>query len=279
MLYCSIVKIKEKQYNNRTVEQLLIVFDTHVHLHFSDYDPDREEVISRSREKGVKYLINVGINLENSRKALKLAQKYEFIHTAVGVHPHYADEKTLDKFGELIKDEKTVAIGEVGLDYFKNPIAKQVQHETFGKFIRLAGDNRLPLIIHSRSGRDNGNAYLDALKILQEQRSSRGVFHCFGGDKQIARQVLNRGFFISFTGNLTFPNAHKTREVASFVPLDKILLETDCPFLAPQQKRGKRNEPSYVRYVAEVLSEIKDVSFEEVVEITTENAKSLFGIR
>lgn len=255
------------------------MIDTHTHLHFSDYNSDREEIILKSREKGVEYMINVGINLEDSREALKLAQRYNFIYAAVGVHPHYATERTLDKFGELIKHKKTVAIGEVGLDYFKNPIAKEIQQETFRKFIRLAKDNHLPLIIHSRSGSDNGNAYLDALNILQQEGSSKGVFHCFGGDKQIAGRVINQGFFISFTGNLTFPNAHKTREVASFVPLDKILLETDCPFLAPQQKRGKRNEPSYVRYVAEALSEIKRVSFEEMVRITTENAKGLFGIK
>ena len=260
------------------------MFDTHVHLHFSDYDFDREDVISKSRKNGVKYLINVGINLENSRKALKLAQKYNFlpacktyIYTAVGIHPHYADERTLDKFGELVKDKNTVAVGEVGLDYFKNPIAKKIQQETFRKFIRLAKDNRLPLIIHSRSGRDNGNVYLDALEILQEEEYNKGVFHCFGGDKKIASRVLNDGFLISFTGNLTFPNAQKTREVAGFVPLDKILLETDCPFLSPQQKRGRRNEPSYIQYVAEALSEIKNVSFEEVSIVTTENAKELFG--
>ncbi len=254
------------------------MFDTHAHLHFSDYNSDREEVISRSREKGIECLINVGINLEDSKEALKLAQRHNFIYAAVGVHPHYATENTLDKFRELAKHKKTIAIGEVGLDYFKNPIAKEVQQETFRKFIRLAKDNCLPLIIHSRSDIDNGNAYLDAVEILQDEKSSKGVFHCFGGNKEIADRVLNQGFFISFTANLTFPNAHKTREVAAFVPLEKILLETDCPFLAPQQKRGKRNEPSYVRYVAEALSEIKSVSFEQVVKITTENAKTLFKV-
>ncbi|MCK4860018.1 MAG: TatD family hydrolase [Candidatus Omnitrophica bacterium] len=259
------------------------MFDTHSHLHFSDYDSDREEVILRSRENGVKYLINVGISFEDSKKALILAQKHSFIYAAVGVHPHYSNsEKAFGEFEELVKDKKTVAIGEVGLDYFRNPISKEIQQRVFRQFVCLAKSSNLPLIIHSRldssQSFSNGNAYSDALKILQEEKVRRGVFHCFGGDKEIAKQILEQGFFISFTGNLTFPNAQKIREVADFIPLEKILLETDCPFLAPQQKRGKRNEPSYVKYVAETLSGIKSVSFEEVVKTTTENAKGLFEI-
>lgn len=257
--------------------------DTHAHLDFPDYDSDREEVIRRSREEGVEYIINVGTSLEGSRASLGLADKYEFIYAAIAVHPHHAEEiknqglKDLDGLEELEKlaaSPKVVAIGETGLDYYKNLSPRNSQEKLFRNSIRLARKRGLPLIIHSRESSE------DTIRILKEERGEElgGVMHCFSYPWHIAQQVLDMGLYISVAGQITFPKSQELREVVKKIPPEKMLLETDCPFLAPQEFRGKRNEPSYVKYMAQELGSIYGLSINELARITSQNAKRLFKL-
>jgi len=252
--------------------------DTHCHLDFDDYDQDREAVIKRAKESGVDYIINIGSSLQSSRNSVELAKNHDFIYASVGIHPHDAsevDDKALDEIKELAKFEKVVAIGEVGLDYYRNLSPQDAQKQIFVKLIRLAKELDLPLVIHDRE------AHKDTLEILKSEckKPIKGVLHCFSGDIQNAKEFLDLGLLISFTCNVTFKNAHILREVAKSVPIQKLLLETDAPYLAPQQHRGQRNEPVFIEYLARALAELKGISFEEVCRITSENAKSFFKIK
>ncbi|MBU1853864.1 MAG: TatD family hydrolase [Candidatus Omnitrophica bacterium] len=251
--------------------------DTHCHLDFEDFQSDREDVIKRSKDDGIGFIINVGSSLEGTTRSIEIAERHDFIYAAVGIHPHHADEireADLDAFKGCFGKKKVVAVGEIGLDYYKNISSKENQKKLFITLLEEARNRDLPVIIHNR------DAYADTLSILKDVmgRSIRGVMHCFSGDEIFLEKCLELGLFVSFTCNLTFKNAGKLREVAKSAPMDSLLLETDAPFLAPQVFRGRRNEPSYVRYLAEELSGIKNLSFEEVASITTANAKQLFGI-
>ncbi len=263
-----------------------MITDTHCHLDFDQFNSDRENVLRRAQEAGVKYFINVGSNLEGSKKSVKLASLHDNIFASVGIHPHYADNVTEEAFFEierLASGKKVVAIGEVGLDYFKSPSTgsglcssePDNQKELFIKFITLSKKANLPLIIHNR------DAHRDTLDILKETHNTPipGVMHCFSGDKKVLSEVLELGLFVSFTCNLTFKNASGLRETAKAVPLDRLLIETDAPFLAPQKYRGKRNEPAYITELRDCLSELLGLSKNEIEKITTENAKRLFGIK
>jgi len=252
--------------------------DTHCHLDFGQFDRDRDAVIKRAREAGVEYLINVGSNLDGSRESVKLAQEYGNIFASVGIHPHHADNVDGDMLAEieaLAADKKVVAIGEVGLDYFRSPSPAEKQKESFIKFIELAERLGLPLIIHNR------DAHRDTLDILKKTRGSAvsGVMHCFSGDRKVLSETLELGLHVSFTCNLTFKNSKKLRETARAVPKDRLLLETDAPFLAPQSCRGRRNEPAYITELRDLLSELLNLSKKELETVTTENAKRLFGIK
>ena len=254
-----------------------MIIDTHCHLDFEQFASDREDVISRARKAGVLYFINVGSSLEGSRESVRLAAEYKNIFASVGIHPHHAMDDEEDAFGEieaLATGKKVVAIGEVGLDYYKSPSPPPAQKKLFVRSIGLSKKLGLPLIIHNRSA-DN-----DTLSILGSEcaGSVRGVLHCFSGEKAFLAEALDMGLFISFTCNLTFKNAGNLREVAKRVPLDRLLLETDAPFLAPQAKRGKRNEPAYITELCDTLSGILGVSKERIEKVTSENAKKLFGI-
>jgi len=249
--------------------------DTHCHLDFDEYKDDRAEVINRARQANVKYLINIGTTVESSKSSVELTGQYDFIYASCGIHPHYSgevDEEILNNLKELASGKKVVAIGEVGLDFFKSFVPEEKQKEAFVKFINLAGQLDLPLIIHNR------DAHPQIVKILRNNFSPpvKGVLHCFSGDLSFAQTILKMGLYVSFTANITFKNAHSLREIIKSIPLEKMLIETDAPFLAPQIFRGKRNEPSYVKYVARTIAEVKGLDVEKVADVTTQNAVNLF---
>ena len=254
-----------------------MLIDTHCHLDFPDFDKDRDNVIQRAYDKGVGYIINVASSLEGSKNSVELAAGHERIFASVGIHPHEAnlvDDDAISKIRNMAKDKRVVAIGEVGLDYYKNPLPSELQKKAFLKFIRLAGELNLPLIIHNRE------ANKDMLDILRRESGNniKGVMHCFSGDADYLDQCLGIGLYVSFTCNITFKNAGKLRQVAARAPLDRLLLETDAPFLAPQAKRGQRNESSYLTYLLEELARIRGVEQKEIEDTTTQNAIRLFKL-
>ncbi len=254
-----------------------MLIDTHCHLDFKDFKDDLNAVLGRSRDRGIWRIINVGSSIKGTDRSIQLAKENDFIYASVGIHPHEADNVSDDDiklFAEFLKRPKVVSIGEIGLDYYKNISSKENQKKLFIKLLEIAKSANLPLIIHNR------DANKDMADILKDiiGKPVKGVMHCFSGDEAFLKVCLDMGFFISFTCNITYKNADRLRVVAGLVPMDRLLLETDAPFLAPQGFRGKRNEPMHVRYVAEEIARIKSLSFEEVARITTENAQALFKI-
>ncbi|MFC5714443.1 TatD family hydrolase [Thalassorhabdus alkalitolerans] len=254
-----------------------MLFDTHVHLNADQFEEDVEQVIEKARGEGVRLMNVVGFDRKTIKGALSLADKYDFIYASVGWHPVDAIDMTEDDLKwleELSEHPKVVALGEMGLDYHWDKSPKEVQKEVFRKQIRLAKKVNLPIVIHDR------DAHQDIVDILKEEKAEEvgGIMHCFGGSLEIARECLKMNFHISFGGPVTFKNAKRPKEVAKEIPMDKLLVETDCPFLAPHPYRGKRNEPAYVKLVAEKIAELKELSLEEVAEQTTSNAKKLFNI-
>jgi len=251
------------------------LIDTHAHLQMKDYNSDRSEVIARAVEAGVGYIINASFDLPSSRQAIKLAEEYENFYAAVGFHPHdskFLDDKSLEALQELAKHPKVVAIGEIGLDYYRDLSPRSVQKSAFEMQLQMAREMSLPVIIHNRDAHD------DTLNILKQHAGIRGVMHCFSGDQDFADKCLNMGFYISFAGPVTYPNSRVLQSIAADVPSDKFFIETDCPFLAPQFRRGKRNEPSYVKAIAKKISELRRTTLPEISRVTTINAKALFGI-
>ena len=253
-----------------------MLIDTHAHLQMKDYNNDRDEVIARAAAEGIDYIINASFDLPSSQQAVKLAEEYENLYAAVGLHPHDAkllDDKTLEALRELSKHPKVVAIGEIGLDFYRDLSPRSVQKSAFEKQLRLAEDVGLPVIVHDRE------AHEDTLKMLRKHSDQiRGVMHCFSGDSDFADECIDMGLHISFTGPVTYPKSHQLREVVAHVPWDRFFVETDCPYLTPQFRRGKRNEPSYVKAVAKKIAEIRRTTFPETARRTTANAKALFGI-
>ncbi|MFC7787239.1 TatD family hydrolase [Rossellomorea sp. GCM10028870] len=254
-----------------------MLFDTHVHLNAEQFDEDLEEVISRAREAGVEKMVVVGFDRPTINRAMELIEQYEFLYASIGWHPVDAidmKDEDLAWIEELSNHPKVVAIGEMGLDYHWDKSPKDVQKEVFRKQIHLAKKVKLPIIIHNR------DATQDIVDILREEGAEEvgGIMHCFSGSPEIAQECVDMNFYISLGGPVTFKNAKKPKEVAKEIPLEKLLIETDCPYLAPHPNRGKRNEPAYVKMVAEQIAELKEVSLEEVENKTTENAKKLFNI-
>ncbi|MEK6732260.1 MAG: TatD family hydrolase [Candidatus Omnitrophota bacterium] len=280
-----------------------MLIDTHCHLDFKDFEDDRNAVLKRSRDSGVGVIINVGSSMEGTARSIELAAENDFIYAAAGIHPHEADRVTetdIKLFAEFLNPSilrlhsgsnpehlskgstitlrvdkpKVVAVGEIGLDYYRNISSKENQKKLFEELLQKAKEKNLPLIIHNRE------SHQDMMDILSNVMgsSASGVMHCFSGDKMFLKKCLDMGFFISFTCNITYKNAEKLREIAKLVPMDSLLIETDSPFLAPQDFRGRRNEPMYVKYAAEEIAKIKGISFEEVSNITTVNAKKLFRL-
>ena len=253
-----------------------MLFDTHAHMDDHAFDEDRAELLSRLPEQGIAYLMNPGCSLESSRNADRLSREYDYIYAAVGSHPDAADEvneEVLEEYRKLCKlNPKIKAIGEIGLDYHYEDIPREIQLKAFRMQMELARELRLPVIVHERE------AHEDGMNIVREFRDVTGVFHCYSGSAEMARQLVELGWYIGFTGVLTFKNARKAIQVASSIPLDRIVIETDCPFMAPEPYRGKRNDPGYLPKMAEKLAEIRGISVEEAITITTENAKRLYRI-
>ncbi|MED3934202.1 TatD family hydrolase [Priestia megaterium] len=254
-----------------------MLFDTHVHLNAEQYEDDLQEVINRALEKGVQNMVVVGFDEPTIKKAIQIAETYDFIYASVGWHPVDAVDMTDEHLAwieELAQHPKVVALGEMGLDYHWGKSPKEVQKDVFRRQIRLARKVNLPIIIHNRDATE------DVVTILKEEHVEEvgGIMHCFTGSIEVANQCMDMNMYISFGGPVTFKNAKKPKEVATELPLDKLLIETDCPYLTPHPFRGKRNEPGYVSYVAEQIAELKGITYEELADITTGNAKKLFGI-
>ncbi|WP_226679402.1 TatD family hydrolase [Mesobacillus jeotgali] len=255
-----------------------MLFDTHVHLNAEQFNEDLQEVIDRAIAEGVTNMVVVGFDEITIKKALELAENYDFLYASVGWHPVDAIDMTqehLDWLKELASHPKVVALGEMGLDYYWDKSPKEIQKEVFRKQIRLAKEVQLPIIIHNR------DATADIVEILKEENAGEvgGIMHCFSGSVETALECVEMNFLISLGGPVTFKNAKKPKEVAEALPLDRLLVETDCPYLTPHPFRGKRNEPAYVKLVAEQIAELKGLTLEEVAEETARNAKKLFGIK
>ncbi|MDR6227123.1 TatD family hydrolase [Desmospora profundinema] len=256
-----------------------MLFDSHTHINDKQFDEDRDEVLKRAREEyGVSRILNIGFNRETIPPTLELAEKHDFIYAAVGWHPHDAKDCTVDDLDwleSLTDHPKVVALGEMGLDYHWDHSPRGVQESVFRQQIRLARELDLPIIIHDR------DAHEDVVRILREEKAEEvgGVMHCFGGDWNIAEQCLKMNFMIGLGGPVTFKNAKTPKEIARRVPIDRLLVETDAPYLAPHPNRGKRNETGYVRLVAQAVADLKGLSLEEVARYTADNANRLFRIK
>ncbi len=253
------------------------LFDTHAHLDDERFDEDREQIIEQIKQDGISLIVNPGADMKSSRAAIKLAEKYDFIYAAVGIHPHDVKDITkadLIELEQMAKHEKVVAIGEIGLDYYYDNSPRELQREYFIKQIELANKLSLPIIIHSR------DASMETYEILKEHKKDIGcVLHCFSQSLEMAELYLKIGCHLSFAGPLTFKKSSKLKEVARNIPLDKIFIETDSPYLTPEPYRGRRNDPSKVRYVAEELSKLRAISVDKIAEITMNNAIEFFDIK
>ena len=253
-----------------------LLVDSHAHLDGSQYNSDRDETIQRAHDNGISHILTIGCDMESSAASVALATKHPNIYAAVGVHPHDAEEieqETLQQLEKLLARPKVVALGEIGLDFYRDRSPRDVQREAFRQQIRLAKKIGKPIIVHDRDAHD------EVLQILGEENAAEvgGVLHCFSGDISMAKKCLEMGFYLSFPGTITYPKNEAAREVVRAVPIDKMLVETDCPYLSPQKFRGKRNEPAYVRYTAEKVAEIKGLTIEDVVRVTSRNCFDLFG--
>ena len=252
-----------------------MLFDTHAHLNDPAFDEDREALMAGLADKGIGLVMNAGCSLESSRDIIRMAERYPWLYASVGSHPDSADEvneEVIEEYRKLCCHEKVKAIGEIGLDYYYEDIPREIQKKAFRMQIALAQELDMPVIIHEREAHDDG------MRIVKEFPKVKGVFHCYSGSAEMARQLVNMGWYIGFTGVLTFKNARKAVETAASVPLERIVLETDCPFMAPEPFRGKRNDPGYLPKMAEKLAEIRGISVEEAIAVTTENAKRLYRI-
>ena len=250
-------------------------FDSHAHYNTARFREDQKELLGSMADHGIGLIMNVGCDLTSSLQSIRLAEEYDFVYAAVGSHPDDADHvdpALVELYRNLAAHPKVLAIGEIGLDYYYEDVPREKQQEAFRLQMELARELDLPVIIHQR------DAYEDTLKIVDQFPQVKGVFHCFSGSVEYAKEVVKRGWYVGFTGVITFKNARKAVETAASIPLERIVLETDCPFMAPEPFRGKRNHPGYLYRMAEKLAEIRGVSVEEIHRITTENGKRLYRI-
>ena len=253
------------------------MIDSHAHLDEERFDEDRDEFIKSLKENAISYVINPSSDMETSRRVVELSNKYENIFAAVGIHPHDAEgfkEEDLDELRQLSKDERVVAIGEIGLDYYYDNSPRDIQKEVFRKQLELSHELDLPVIIHTR------DAMGDTYDILKEfEGRVRGVMHCYTGSIEMAEKFMKLGFYISIAGPVTFKNAVNVREMAKKIPLERLLIETDSPYLAPVPNRGKRNDPTNVRYVADMLANLKEIQIDKIIEHSRENTVELFSLK
>ena len=253
------------------------IFETHAHYEDVKFDSDREALLASLPKQNIEYVINVGSNLETTKRSIELAKQYDYIFAAVGVHPsdvEELDESSYDVLEKAAKFEKTVAIGEIGLDYYwdKEPAVQAKQREWFKRQMLLAKQHNLPVIIHSRDAAE------DTMRVMKEVKAEEipGVIHCYSYSVEMAKEFIKMGYYIGIGGVVTFKNAKKLKEVAAEIPLERILLETDCPYMAPEPHRGERNSSLYLPYVVEKLAEIRNISKEEIISTTNQNARKLF---
>ncbi len=253
-----------------------MLFDTHAHMDDPAFDADRDALISSFPEHGVALAMNVGCSLASSRNAVALAEKYPHIYAAVGTHPDAAaevDEAVLEEYRKLCKlHPKVKAIGEIGLDYYYEDIPRDIQKKAFALQLELARELDLPVVVHER------DAHEDGMALIRQFLQVKGVFHCYSGSAEMARQLVEMGWYIGFTGVLTFKNARKAVETAATIPLERILLETDCPYMSPEPFRGRRNDPTKIYRMAEALAQIRGISVEQAQQATWENGKRLYRI-
>ncbi|MCM8710717.1 TatD family hydrolase [Clostridium sp. SYSU_GA19001] len=255
---------------------MINIFDSHAHYDDEAFNEDRDKVIEELKEMGVIGVLNCGASFDGTIQSVELADKYDFFYAAVGIHPEHAEDFNDDVLGKLrllAKNKKVKAIGEIGLDYYyeENP-ARDIQKKVFRAQMNLADELKLPVVIHDR------DAHEDTLSILKEFPQVNGVIHCFSGSVEFARECLKLGYYIGFTGVVTFKNAKKIIEVVKEVPLSRMLVETDCPYMAPTPYRGKRNRSDYIKYIIEKIAEIKGVTEEEISKVTIDNTKKLLNI-
>ena len=256
-----------------------MLIDSHAHIQGPEYASEVQAVVQRAREAGVETIIVVGGagELSSNQAAVALAESHPGLYATVGMHPHDAKdvgEDEIEKLKHLTAKATVIAVGETGLDFYYNHSPREVQRKVFARFIQMATETNLPLVVHER------DAFQDAAELLRSEGRGqlRGVIHCFTGDYQAARQYLDLGFYLSFTGIITFKNAQALRDVVRDVPLERMFMETDSPYLTPVPHRGKRNEPAYVRFVAETIAKVKGLTFEEVARVTSNNVRELFRI-
>jgi TatD DNase family protein len=255
-----------------------MLIDTHAHLNDSRFDRDRDQVIARCIDDGLACIINAGSDISSSIKSIDLARRYEIIYATVGIHPHdakTADRHSMDILRPLARKDKVVAVGEIGLDYHYDFSPRDQQQKVFRDQLGLAREIKLPVVIHDRE------SHGDIVRILKDERASDigGVMHCFSGSREMAKECLDMGFYISIAGPVTFDNARRAKEVAKYVPLDRLLIETDSPYLTPVPFRGKRNYPGYVRYVAEEICRLKEIDFDTLTKQVAANVENLFNIK
>ena len=251
-------------------------FDTHAHYCDKRFDDDRDTLLCTMQNEGVSLILNAGSSLRSSKQSLELANKYSFIYASVGVHPHDAksmDDETVQELDDLLQHPKALAVGEIGLDYHYDFSPRDIQKKRFREQLELARRLGKPVIIHERE------ALNDTLNLVREYSDLVGVFHCFSGSWETAKIVLDLGWYLSFTGVITFKNARRALEVIEKMPPDKIMLETDCPYLAPDPMRGRRNNSLYLPYIAERVAQVRGMDVSEVATLTTENGKRFFGLQ
>lgn len=253
-----------------------MIFDIHTHYDDEAFEEDRDNVLKEINREGVIGILNCGASLEGAKASVELSKKYDFVYAAVGIHPEYAnivDEELIKKLAELSKFHKVKAIGEIGLDYHydDNP-SREIQKQAFRKQMYLASELHLPVIIHDRE------AHEDTFEILKEFKDVNGEIHCFSGSVEFAKQCVNLGYYLGFTGVVTFKNAKKILEVIKSVPIDRILVETDCPYMTPEPFRGQRNKSNYVRYIIEKVAELREMTYQEMACRTILNAKELLSL-
>ncbi len=263
-----------------------MLFDSHAHLNSERYEGDRDKIAEAVEKSDVAYVMDIGYDLESSVMAVEHARKYSWCYAAVGCHPHDTktmDEMTLTMFRTLAKKPKVKAIGEIGLDYYYNHSEKEVQQYWFHRQVRLAVELDMPIVIHDRDANEDVLSILKEEGVFGRQRAeklgdAKLLMHCFSGSKELARQYVKLGATISIAGPVTYKNARKSIDVVEEIPLERLLIETDAPYLTPEPFRGKRNEPVYVEYTARKIAEIKGLTYEETARITCDNAKRFYGI-
>ncbi|ACL74556.1 TatD family hydrolase [Ruminiclostridium cellulolyticum] len=254
-----------------------MIFDTHAHYDDEKFDEDRDGLLQELYSNGIGYIVNASADINSLDASIELSGKYDFVYAALGIHPHYADQindEVIERIKKLCKNSKVVAIGEIGLDYYYDNSPRDIQKHWFERQIELAKELELPIIIHDR------DAHEDTLNIIKKTNAQQvgGIFHCFTGSREMALDVLKHNLYIAVGGAVTFKNSRRIKEVVEAVPLDRLVIETDCPYLTPEPYRGKRNNSGYLIHIIEKIAEIKGVSSEEIEEATLINAKKVFKL-